>query len=63
MSSTLLGALKSKTVWLNGLTAVVEAANYVTPFIPPQHHAAFAAGVAITNVALRAITTQPLSEK
>lgn len=63
MNPTLLGALKSKTVWLNTITTLVEVANTVQPFIPPQYHAGVVAGVAVANIVLRAITTQPLSEK
>lgn len=63
MNPTLLGALKSKTVWLNSLATLIEVANYVSPFIPPQYHAAVVAGIGVANVVLRSVTTQPLSEK
>lgn len=63
MNPAILGALKSKTVWLNTITTLVEVANYVSPFIPPQYHPAVVAGVGVANVILRTITTQPLSEK
>lgn len=63
MNPVVTGALKSKTVWLNTLTTLVEVANYVTPFIPPQYHAAIVAGVGVVNIVLRSVTTQPLSEK
>lgn len=63
MNPTLAGALKSKTVWVNVLTTLVEVANYISPFIPPQYHAAIVAGVGVVNIVLRSVTTQPLSEK
>lgn len=63
MNPTLAGALKSKTVWVNTLTTLVEVANYVSPFIPPQYHAAGMVAVGVVNIVLRAVTTQPLSEK
>jgi len=63
MNPTLLGALKSKTVWFNTIAAAVEIANFVSPFIPPQYHAAVAAGVGVANIVLRKFTTQPLEAK
>lgn len=63
MKDFLLGALKSKTVWVNTIATGIEIANYVTPFIPPHYHAGIVAGVGVANILLRSITNKPLNEK
>ena len=61
------GALKSKTVWWNVLLAVLGGLEligaHLTTLFGTQVAAAILAGGAMANIALRAITTQPLSEK
>lgn len=63
MNPTVAGALKSKTVWANTIAAAVEAANFVTPFIPPQYHVYGVVALGVLNIILRAVTTQSLAEK
>lgn len=63
MNPTLLGALKSKTVWLNVIGTGVEIAQYVSPFMPPQYHTAFVIGMGVGNLIMRKLTTKPLEEK
>jgi hypothetical protein len=61
------GALKSKTVWWNVALAVLGGleliGSHLTTLFGPQVSAAVLAAGAIANLALRAVTTQPLSEK
>jgi len=61
------GALKSKTVWWNVLLALLGGLEligaHLTTLFGTQVAAAILAGGAMANIALRAITTQPLSEK
>jgi hypothetical protein len=63
----LKGALKSKTVWWNVLLAVLGGLEligaHLTTLLGPQVAAGILAAGAMANIALRAITTQPLSEK
>jgi hypothetical protein len=54
------GALKSKTVWFNVITAVVETVNLSSGLMPPG------VGVLISalgNIALRFLTDKPLEAK
>lgn len=61
------GAFKSKTVWWNVLLALLGGLEligaHLTTLFGTQIAAAILAGGAMANIALRAITTQPLSEK
>ncbi len=61
------GALKSKTIWWNVLLAVLGGLEligaHLTTLFGAQVAAAVLAAGAMANIALRAITTQPLSEK
>jgi hypothetical protein len=63
----LKGALKSKTVWWNVLLAVLGGLEligaHLTTLFGAQVAAAVLAAGAMANIALRAITTQPLSAK
>ena len=63
----LKGALKSKTVWFNVLIAILGGLElmgaHLTTLFGSQVAAAIMLSGAIANLALRAVTTQPLSEK
>ena len=63
----LKGALKSKTVWFNVLMAVLGGLELVgahlTSLFGTQVAAAILLAGGIANLALRAVTTQALSEK
>jgi len=54
---------KSKTVWVNGLTAAISGATYLTgvAFMPP-HVAVYLTGIVIPimNVALRFLTKEAI---
>lgn len=56
---------ESKTIWLNVAVGVLAAADALTgalkPFIPPELMGGIVTGLAIANVALRAVTGQPVS--
>ena len=61
------GAFKSKTVWFNVLLAILGGLElmgaHLTTLWGPQVAAAIMLSGAMANLALRAVTTQPLSEK
>jgi hypothetical protein len=61
------GALKSKTVWWNVFLALLGGleliGSHLTTLFGAQVAAAVLAAGAMANIALRTITTQPLSEK
>jgi hypothetical protein len=61
------GALKSKTVWFNVLIAILGGLElmgaHLTTLFGSQVAAAIMLSGAIANLALRAMTTQPLSAK
>jgi hypothetical protein len=63
----LKGAFKSKTVWFNVLLAVLGGLElmgaHLTTLFGSQVAAAIMLSGAIANLALRAVTTQALSEK
>ena len=63
----LKGALKSKMIWWNVLLAILASlelvASHLTTLFGPQVAAAILLVGSMGNVALRAITTQALSEK
>lgn len=63
----LKGALKSKTVWFNVLIAVLGGLEllgaHFTTLFGTQVAAAILLVGGIANLGLRAVTTQPLSEK
>lgn len=56
-------AIKSKTLWANGLTVVgTLIANYAG-FLPPPALPYVVALAGVVNVALRFLTTEPVSLK
>ena len=61
------GALKSKTVWWNVFLALLGGLEligaHLTTLLGPQVAAAILAAGAMANIALRTITTPPLSQK
>lgn len=63
----LKGALKSKTVWFNVLIAILGSMElfgaHLTTLFGTQVAAAILLAGGMANLALRAVTTQPLSEK
>ena len=63
----LKGAMKSKMIWWNVLLAVLASlelvASHLTTLFGPQVAASILLVGSLGNVALRAITTQALSEK
>jgi hypothetical protein len=63
----LKGALKSKTVWFNVLLAILGGLElmgaHLTTLFGSQVAAAIMLSGAIANLALRAVTTQPLAAK
>jgi hypothetical protein len=58
--SMLKGAVKSKTVWLNVLTLIVDYGAVLSGVVPPG---ALTAIVALANIGVRVLTTQSLAEK
>lgn len=56
----LKGAVKSKTVWLNVLTLVVDYGSVLTGFVPPGTLTAI---VALANIGVRVLTTESLVDK
>ncbi len=56
----LRGSLKSKTVWINVLSLVVDYGGVLTGVIPPG---ALTAIVALANIGVRVLTTESLAEK
>ena len=56
----LKGAVKSKTVWLNALTLIVDYSAVLSGVVPPG---ALTAIVALANIGVRVLTTQSLAEK
>lgn len=61
------GALKSKTVWFNVLIAILGGLElmgaHLTTLFGTQVAAAIMLSGAVANLALRAMTTQPLATK
>ena len=60
MVKTLLGLLKSKTVWVNVLGGVAQIANNAAGVIPPD--VALVIQVAV-NIAVRLLTNKPVAAK
>lgn len=56
----LRGAVKSKTVWINTLTLVVEYASLLSGVVPPGTLTVI---VALANIAVRALTVESLASK
>lgn len=61
------GALKSKTVWWNIVLTILASlelvGQHLTTLFGAQEAAAVLLVGAMVNIALRAVTTQPLDEK
>lgn len=59
---TLLGALRSKTVWFNviGILSVLFASEQIQAIIAPEYLLIIQAGI---NIVLRRLTTQSLASK
>lgn len=58
-------ALKSRTVWYAiaiAVLSVLQGFVFAIP-VPPQYQALIGCAIAVGVVVLRAITTQPLSQK
>lgn len=53
--------LKSKTILVNALGAIVALVDAVSPFLPPGTMAVAAPALAAINVLLRFLTTQPVT--
>ena len=56
----LRGALKSKTVWLNVCTIIIDYSSILTGVIPPGTLTAI---VALANIGVRFLTVESLKEK
>jgi hypothetical protein len=56
----LKGAVKSKTMWLNTLTLIVDYAGLLTGVIPPG---TLTAVVALANMGIRLLTVESLKTK
>lgn len=56
---------ESKTIWLNVVVGILATADALTgalkPILPPDIMGGIVTGLAIANVALRAMTGQPVS--
>jgi len=67
MKDTLLGALRSKTMWFNLLIALMGAGEAVFGFLQPHISGqVYGYGMAILligNTILRVLTTMPLDQK
>jgi len=65
--SALTGATRSRTIWVNVIIAVLAglelAGAHLTTLLGPQVAAAILLTGAVLNMALRAVTTMPLSER
>jgi len=65
--SALTGATRSRTIWLNVIIAMLAglelAGAHLTTLLGPQVAAAILLASAVANMALRAVTTMPLSER
>ena len=65
--SALTGATRSRTIWVNVIIAVLAglelAGAHLTTLLGPQVAAAILLTGAVLNMALRAVTTLPLSER
>ena len=61
----MIQALKSKTVWLGIIVALLSVAQgfVVELAIPPLYQAAVGGVIAVAIVVLRFVTTQPVSAK
>lgn len=67
MKDTVRGAVRSKTIWLNVALAVLSGLElmgaHISALLGPQWAAALVMVGALTNIALRAYTTQALADK
>lgn len=64
-TTILLAVLRSKTVWYAIIIAVLSVLQGFIFAIPvaPQYQAAIGCAIAVGIVVLRAVTTQPLTQK
>lgn len=53
---------KSKTIWINGLTAVVSVVGIVAPIVPAVALPYLTAGVGVANIGLRMITKEGIGK-
>lgn len=63
MNPTVSGALQSKTIWFNVLSAIAALVQTVSPILPPQYVPVVAAVLAGVNVGLRSVTSVSLADK
>lgn len=67
MKDTLRGAVRSKTVWINVGLAVLSAlelmGSHITELLGSKWSAGIVMAGALTNVVIRAYTSQTLAEK
>ena len=66
MNYALKGAFRSRTVWVNALTAVAglsALAGPLTGLLGPQAAAGLLVASGVANIILRTITTESLEEK
>lgn len=67
MEQHIKGAVKSKTIWFNALTAafvaIEEAFPVLEPSLGPEWYGVVFIILTAGNVALRSITSKPLSDK
>lgn len=57
---------QSKTIWVNGLVLVAAICVEVLPVLRdhlPQHSGVIAASLAVVNIVLRHLTSQPLGHE
>jgi hypothetical protein len=53
--------LTSKTFWFNLLTGAATAASYAVGFLPPQYAVYATIAQSVINIALRIVTSQPVT--
>lgn len=52
---------QSKTMWINGLTAAATMGGEVSGLLPPSVNIYLIPALAVLNILLRAVTTQPVT--
>lgn len=67
MNETLRGAARSKVIWLNVFLAALSGlelmGSHITTLLGPKWASGLVMVGALTNIALRAYTTQALADK